>query len=274
MTRVIRARSWALVSLTLAACGGGAPLPPTTRSETASSGDETPHAGSAEADPLDYVDQGVGYIRRGQFELAIQRGFDPALALYERSSAEGERVYASRTGGAAALLLLMTAASEHESAVVTGAAWPDTLYLKAFCLVELGRVDEAEETLRRALELMPGDVVYSCELGHIMQGRRQWDEALALFRAALENVAQLEQSDAFAHTAEQPDGPLLFERTLAQWRLRAMRGIGFTQIELGQLNEAEDTFRRVLQLDPHDTRAPGELEYIQRQRQERWTNPR
>lgn len=246
-----------------AGCGGGssADAEPAPVATNGTAGDERP---AQQGSPRAYFERGVALAQAGRCEDAIRSGFEPAMRGYERShGARGGRVIASRAGGGAALL---GAAAEAGSAVVVDTEWPDAIYMTAFCLIELRRVEEAERLLGRALDMIPGDLVYSCELGYVRQQQRRWDESLALYQAALENVAMLERTGAFGPTPEHPRGQPIFGMTTTDWMRRAMRGIGFTQIELGQLDAAEETFRRVLAIDPSDARALQELQYIEEQR--------
>ena len=50
---------------------------------------------------------------------------------------------------------------------------------------------------------------------------------------------------------------------------RALRGMGFTLIEKGRLDEAEKLFRECLQLNPDDGKAKSELRYIEDHRAEK-----
>jgi tetratricopeptide (TPR) repeat protein len=231
-----------------------APLPPPTNGGEAESADE-------------HLRRGIALLEAGRCDEAIRTGFDPAIAAFERGVEPGTRVMASRAGGASALISLMTAATDGVSAVVVGSTWPDTIYLRAFCLVELGRPDEAAQALQRALEMIPDDVLYGSELGHLLQERRDFAGALAVFRAAVENGEMLERTGAFRATPEHPRGvPVLLGMPLLDLRCRAMRGVGFSLIELGDLDGAELVFRQVLVLDPSDERSMGELQYIAQQR--------
>ncbi len=258
--RIWRIVGWVSV-LSVMGCAGRAsppveeaPLPPATNGGEGE---------SAEAS----IRRGIALLEAGRCDEAIRSGFDPAIAEFERRVEPGMRVMASRAGGASALLSLITAASDGASAVVVDSTWPDTIYLRAFCLVELRRPDEAAQALQRALEMIPNDVLYASELGHILQERRDFSGALAVFRAAVENGEMLERTGAFQATPEYPAGlPILLGVSLFDLRCRAMRGVGFSLIELGDLDGAERVFRQVLALNPSDERSLGELQYIAEQR--------
>ncbi|MCC6875146.1 MAG: hypothetical protein IT378_12635 [Sandaracinaceae bacterium] len=253
----MRRALYSLALLLLTACGGSAPSEPQTESQATSGGER---AAAPQGDPNELVRTGTELIREGRCVAAIHEGFAPAVRAFEAQAEPGVRVLASRAGGAGALMALLMAAAEQQNAVVVGPEWPDAIYMHAFCLVELQRFDEAAQLLERALAMMPNDVVYSCELGHIMQQRQDWRRSMQLYQGALENVGLLEQSGAF--TAEDT----IFGQTLSDWRRRALRGIGFTQIELGELDAATETYRQVLAIDPSDERALHELRVIDERR--------
>jgi tetratricopeptide (TPR) repeat protein len=247
-------------------CGGSSAAAETTTPQTepaSSSNNGGEHAGT-EA----YIARGMSLLGERRCEEAIRLGFDPAIAEFERSFEPGTRVIGSRTGGASALLLLVTAASDGRNAVVIDAQYSDAIYMRAYCLVELGRVPEAAQALQRALEIIPDDVAYSCELGNIMQERREWAPSLEIYRRALANVDALDSTGAFNGTPEYPTGLPILGLTLTDWRRRAMRGVGFSLIEVGDLDGAETMFRRVLEIDPNDERALSELAFIAERRRE------
>lgn len=271
MLRVMKQTLGVAVLIVTVGCGGAKP-------ETREGGGSNGPAAGAETqaapgtDPRQelaaieaHIATGMAHVRARRCDLAITEGFDPALALFERHRpGPGVRVVASRSAHspAHALLALFENAEQRPqgSTIVTDSTWPDTMYMKAFCLVDIGRVDEAELWLRRALELIPNDVVYSCELGHIEQSRRNWDASLAIYRGALDNVTQLEASGTFG-----PDAAF-FGLSLSDWTRRSLRGIGYTLIEMGRYDEAIQIYHRVLAIDPSDERAQQELQYINQRR--------
>jgi len=232
-----------LVLLLLAGCGP-AQQPPMTASDR------------LREDPTPFVQHGLDLIQRQQCERAMAEGFEPALAIFERQRDTAEPPRASRMINAAQVSSLdedPEAAAAPDAQI--GPEWSDTMYLQAFCLVEVGQIDQAEQLLQRALTLIPDDVVYACELGHIRQGQGRHEDAMALYRGALENVRGLRQSGSMG-------GTRLFGNPLDWWERRALRGIGYSQIEIGQLEAADATYRAVLAIDPSDERALRELELI------------
>lgn len=200
---------------------------------------ETSSGGEA-ADPqaLELVRRGIALVQAQQCPRAMAEGFEPAL-----------EIFAAHYGDSP------PRASRVPTSELPGPEVSDTLYLEAFCLVELGQTDRAAVLLEHALAVIPGDVVYACELGHIRQGEARHQDAMALFTAGLENARALRQTPGMADTT-------LFGQGLIWWEGRALRGIGYTQYELGDLAAAEAAYRQALALDPNDERALQELQLI------------
>jgi tetratricopeptide (TPR) repeat protein len=194
---------------------------------------------------------------------------EPAIRAHGPDGADGMRHIASRTSSGGLMAAIMASGDGAAGVMVEDAQWTDTLYLMAFCLVELGRLAEAAPYLQRALALLPGDVVYACELGNILQAAHDYTGALALFQAALENVNMLSATSEFGPTPTEPEGGSLFGMTMEEWTRRSMRGIGFQLIELGQLDQAEAIYREILAIDPNDAAAMNELAYIDELRRTR-----
>ncbi|MBI5501894.1 MAG: tetratricopeptide repeat protein [Deltaproteobacteria bacterium] len=203
-------------------------------------------------------------IERQRYEEAMKDYLDPLILAFEQQySAPALSVVCSRDQGMGMIQGLLAAAETQRDSVVLGPDWPDALYLKSVCLLELGNVSGSEAQLRRALDLMPGDIMYLCELGHVRQLQQDWTESLDLFQQALEEAELLVSMEerAIESGSTPPAGPPLMTPT--QWASRALRGIGMSQIERGMLDEAEQAFRRVLELEPGHPTALNELGYIE-----------
>lgn len=148
---------------------------------------------------------------------------------------------------------MILAQSQGRTAVAIDPAWADAYYLKGYALIELGRVDEARANLEKARALSPRNSRYLSELAHAWQADRQWERALELF---------VEAEDA---SRISPDGLRTEELT------RALRGQGFSLIELDRIDEAEAKFKASLAADRNDRRSKEELLYIEQLR--RQSNP-
>jgi tetratricopeptide (TPR) repeat protein len=140
---------------------------------------------------------------------------------------------------------------------------------------ERGRLAEAVLDYRLALRLAPGD---AATLAHVQELSRRLakarSEGLALFReafaredlgAARVHIASLRVLDAFS--PEIADGQRQLAEALAA-RVDAIAARGSEEIESGELADAETAFRSIIELDPRNVTARGNLAYIERLRSE------
>ena len=130
------------------------------------------------------------------------------------------------------------------------------LYLK------LGRLDDAERVLRRAIEIEPGSGAPKSHLGLVRQARGDRAGALALFRAAVE----ADPADAGARTnlgvalraAGDTTGAIeQYRAVLASTpgHARAEANLGVALQSLGRVDEAIAHYRRALELEPDSARS-------------------
>jgi len=132
--------------------------------------------------------------------------------------------------------------------LVLGPDWSLAIFLKGFALVDLHRPAEAKPLFDRAVALSPMNAQFLAELGEWHKNRREWNEAYSLFERA-RAAAELSPEDMRSHDLR-----------------RGMRGMGFVLIEQGKLDEAAALFRKVLEIDPADSGARSELQYIEDQK--------
>ena len=242
-----------VLGFTLAGCGSGTPNPNGNEGATAGGESVAPVTDPEAMQLLMVAEQLAG---TGQCARAIPEAIEPALAIFERQH-RGHTTppRASRIVNGGSVTSIDATPEGSDAAPTAGPEWSDALYLHAFCLVDAGRVAEAGPVLERALSIIPNDVVYACELGHVRHAESRWEDAMQLFRSAYENAEALQTSGA-------NQGALLFGQALDWWARRSLRGIGYSLYELGRLEEAEIGYRRVLEIDPNDERALGELQLI------------
>ncbi len=202
-----------------------------------------------------WLDAGIALAKQHKCEQALAEGFEKVLAFYEgRHDPTKTKIRCGRTS-VAGLGAGLEAALSGGDVTVVGAEWCDALFYKAYCLVELQRVPEAEEVLVRACEMMPDDPMYLAELGDAQQRQGKSEAALATFERALAAANKL---------AEEPDGAARSPggRPPVQWQTRALRGLGYALIELGRVEDARATYHRALELDPNDEASQKELAFI------------
>jgi len=198
---------------------------------------------------------GIALAKGGKCREAIDQNFDKVAALFEAQLAGKHATVRCGRSSTDALGQGLEAALGGGDVVVLGPEWPDALYYKAYCLVELGDPAQAKTMLQQALELMPGDPMYLCELGDLILRERAWQQAWDTFEQARKSGEAL---------AAEPDGAARSPggRTPAQWQARALRGEGYALVELQKLEDAAQAYRRALELDPNDEQAKKELDYI------------
>lgn len=160
------------------------------------------------------------------------------------------KIYAAR-GMADSLYYMVKASADEESAVAVSTVCGDVYFIRGYLNLEMGDVNNAEQMLRRALNLAPVNAHYLAELGHVYHIRQDWHGALEVFLRA-ETYADM-YSPA---------------ETRQEELLRAKRGAGFSLIELGHLDEAERKFMECLEINKDDEIAQQELDYIQQVRAE------
>jgi tetratricopeptide (TPR) repeat protein len=215
----------------------------------------------ADASPDAALGQAIGLIQHGHCADAIAV-VDRALVDLPTSTPE-QGFVATRVSGLVGAFAAMTAnpADGAATRVLVQEVWPDLLYAKAFCQVDLGDFADAEKTLTLGLTFLPGDAVMGCELGHLLQERKDWQGAFTQFEAAYANAAWL--AGLPPYTAENGARPAsLWGMSMSAWQGRALRGEGFSLVELHRLDDAEAAYREALTLDPTDAQAKKELDYI------------
>lgn len=127
---------------------------------------------------------------------------------------------------------------------IVGPAWCDGYFYKGYALIDLGRGREALPWLQLAHDRAPLNAHYTNELAEWFKAQKDWKRSFGLFEEALKS----------AETA--PEG----QRAL--YKARALRGMGFNKIEMGQLDEAETLFNQSLTYQPDSPAAANELKYI------------
>ncbi len=204
-----------------------------------------------ESAPTPDENSGFQLLEAGVVELsknakrAKEDYFDVVIADCDAAYKNSEkRLYFARTS-AETLFYLLKAGSENQAAEVLDVPCSEAHYLAAYASLDLGNVSEAEAHLNRALHWSPVNPQYTSELAHVRQIQKDWNGALTLFLEAEDNT------NAFS-----PDNVQKIELA------RAKRGIGYSLIELGRLDEAEAKFLECLEIDPNDEGAMHELEYI------------
>ena len=132
-------------------------------------------------------------------------------------------------------------------------ACPDAYQLHAFVAVEEKRFDDALATLEKAIRLAPYSSEPLTEHGFVLNQLGRPAGGLASYRSALALSRK--------HAAN--------KRAIAL----ALRGIGYSQIELGDLDGAEQSYRESLEVEPDNALAQSELDHIRQQREKKAAKP-
>jgi len=196
----------------------------------------------AEAEAL--LTDAANYISAGTPHLALQP-LDELISAYQAQYDNSDVMVFNARTTTETIFYTVIASGEEKDAVIADNHWADALFLKAYVLIEMRDLAAAKATLEKALNLSPKNSRYLSELGHIYQTEKNWTKALELFQRA-EKAA-----DTYS-----PD--LLKSAELS----RALRGQGYSLIEQGKLDEAEEIYKRCLEIDKNDRNAKHELEFI------------
>lgn len=201
------------------------------------------------------VKEAAALIEKGQSQRAINEFLDPVIQQFRiHYQREPRKIYCARTLTEAQVYLLTEVESTFDQdVVVLQSTWADAYFLKGYALIELGNADEAIRALDQALVMSPSSSAYLSERGHLYQIVKDWKNAQRLFEKAMAGAEHAPPSTAQSE------------------RARALRGVGFTLVELGQLEQAEEKFRECLRLNPTDQKAKGELMYIEQLRRQNRT---
>lgn len=193
-----------------------------------------------------HVQSAYESLSKGRAKAAVAE-LDKALTICdERWASTEQKVYAARDLKES-MYYLVSAEQENSDAVVVNSDCSDAYFLKGYATLELGDYENAERFVRQAVELSPANANYLAELGHIHHVKRDWENALEIFETA-----------EWAAETFSPD------EVKARELSRAKRGVGYSLIELGRIDEAEKKFQECLLLDREDAGAKSELEYIKK----------
>jgi tetratricopeptide (TPR) repeat protein len=189
------------------------------------------------------VDEAYLLMKSGKLAEAIAI-FDSIIAQMEAKYANEKRQIFAARSMTETILYAGLAGTQKKDAIVLNDAWATAYFLKGFALIDLNRRDDAKPLFDKALGLSPMNAQFLAERGEWFKNRKEWSSAFADFEAA-STAAEFS-----------PDDVKKSEKA------RALRGMGFVRIEQGELKEAEKLFRQSLKLQPGNSSALSELEYI------------
>lgn len=214
---------------------------------------QLPQADAADAALLQRASES---LRKGRAQQALDGPLATLAAHYQARYADDGVQHYCASSMPEAIVYLALAAQRGTDASLLPQLWADMFFLQGFALEDVGRLDDAEAALARAMALAPMNAHFLNEAGYNAQARKQWSRALDRYRRAKE------AADSFT-----ADSLKIIEQT------RALRGQGFVLTETGRLDEAEAAYHQALVLDPRDRRAVRELRYIEQLRRTGHTSP-
>jgi len=191
------------------------------------------------------LNEGIATLKKGKIEESVKNYMDPLIEYYENKYKDGSRtVFCARTKKEAGVYIAMVIATA-KSIMVESDIWSEALYHKAYAEVEFKNYEKAKGLLEKTIELSPYNPGYLSELGHIFQIEKNWDKSLEIYNKAKEYAEEFS-----------PESVKNYELG------RALRGMGYTLVEMGRLDEAEEIYKKCLQINSNDRSALNELEYI------------
>ena len=207
------------------------------------------------------VEEAFTAIQSGEPQRALTL-VEPVIANFEKANAGRQRIYCAVTAKESAFYMVAPASEggastepapdgdtpDQGTSIILNSNWCRAQYVRAFALVDLKRLDEAQAGYERLLRFAPKRSRYLSELGFVFQAKRQWQASLDLYVRA----------DAAADVLDPADRD--YERCVA------LRGQGYDLVELGRLDDAEAAYRKCLAITPNEPKSLGEIEYIKEQR--------
>jgi tetratricopeptide (TPR) repeat protein len=211
--------------------------------------DSVPLRGEDEAQQQ-LLERAMQMIKSGQPAEAIAGPIAQVVAHYESGPGkeQGKRHYCARTQ-VESFVYLAEAAKDHQDAVVLPQTWADAYFEESSALTDLGRLEESQAALHKALALSPWNSLYLSELGYTYEMQHDNEKALDLF-------TQAEGATEFSP-------PEMKNAELAH----ALRGEGYALTELHRLDEAEARYHQALKLAPNDQKSKNVLQYNEQVRE-------
>jgi tetratricopeptide (TPR) repeat protein len=192
------------------------------------------------------LQEAAGQIKSGAFADAINGPLAQIIHTYETVYANSKkRIYCAESLPET-LMYLTTAAQNHQNAqVLNKPTWALAYYLRGYAYGSLNQSQEAEASLKQALQLSPSNSQFLSELGNVYERRKDWPQAMKAFQDA----------DTAAGVAD--------PHVRIPLRCRALRGQGYVLVELHQLDDATKVYQTCLGINPGDQASTRELGYIQ-----------
>ena len=192
------------------------------------------------------ISQAFSAIQAGDPARALAT-VEPVVASFDKEfSGEKRHIFCSQTAEQDGYYLTTADGGADNVRLVT-VVWCEALYVKAFALVDLERLDDAQSAFERLVTFAPKHARYLNELGYVLLKKKEWQHSIDTYRNA---------EAAATFTPKRRD----YERCVS------FRGIGYDLVELGRLDDAEAAYRKCLAITPDEPKSLREIEYIKEQR--------
>ena len=192
------------------------------------------------------ISQAFSAIQAGDPARALAT-VEPVVASFDKEfSGEKRHIFCSQTAEQDGYYMTTADGGADNVRLVT-VTWCNALYVKAFALVDLGRLDDAQSAFERLVAFAPKHSRYLNELAYVLLKKKEWQHSIDAYRNA---------EAAATFTPARRD----YERCVS------FRGIGYDLVELGRLDDAEAAYRKCLAIIPDEPKSLGEIEYIKEQR--------
>ncbi|WP_067066174.1 tetratricopeptide repeat protein [Roseateles chitosanitabidus] len=199
-------------------------------------------------------DAATQLLRSGKTEAALAGFQTLSTELAGPLDVSGARYFCDRGNAeevARMLTMAMVSTRAEVRLITVNALVCDSLYGKAFALVDLKRLPEARDVLEQVVGLASVNSTYKSELAHVLAMTGQPLRALTLYREAQEN-AEFDPEGSRAHR-----------------QAVALRGQGYALVELRRWDEAEAAYRQSQTFEPDNKIASDEILFIRQNRPQR-----
>ena len=185
------------------------------------------------------IDRARAFVAAGNVTGAFEE-LDAVILAFESRTTDADATYVSVANAAEFANFRV----EHPSARVVWLDWSygEAFRMRAFLLASQQRFVEALAALKEGARIAPYDASGNTERGYVLNSLGKPREALASYEEALRLSRRFSSG--------------------AGWQATALRGIGVSLIELGELDRAETALRESLEVEPDNALAQNELLYI------------
>lgn len=188
--------------------------------------------------------EGRDAMQAGRRLEAITDKFDPVIRSFEQQRANSGKLFLCARSQMEMFFYSGLGAATKQETVVLDTLWSDAYLLKGYAPVELGEVARAREALQAAVALAPQNAQYLAELAYNFQAAHEFEKSIEIYEEAID-AAELSPTEL----QKEEHG-------------RALRGKGYSLIELGRLDEAEEIYKQALKINRSDKKARDDLTYI------------